>query len=66
MHEALVHATLTLCVGLEEANDLFYRDNHISLLNREGPNAMYRMNYSLDMKLCKMIDKLVRKNLEMA
>jgi len=41
----------------------------VSILSREGPNvfyAMYRMHYSSYMKLCKLIDNLVRKNVEMA
>jgi len=74
LHEALVLATLSLYVGLEEANDHVYRDrlkwnDHVSLLNKEGPNAfyvMYRMHYSSYMKLCKLIDNLVTKNVEMA
>ena len=73
-HAALLLANLTLCVGLEEANDRTYRerlkwDEHVSLLNKEGPNAfygMYRMHYPSYMKLCKLIDNFVRKNVEMA
>ena len=73
-HEALLLANLTLCVGLEEANDHTYRerlkwDEHVSLLNKEGPNAfygMYRMHYPSYMKLCKLIDNFVRRNVEMA
>ena len=43
-HAALLLANLTLCVGLEEGNDRTYRerlkwDEHVSLLNKEGPNA---------------------------
>jgi len=72
-HEALLLANLTLCVGLEEANDRTYRerlkwDEYVSLLNKEGPNAfygMYRMHYPSYMKLCKLIDNFVRKNVEM-
>jgi len=74
LRDALVLATLTLYVGLQEANDNVYRDrlkwnDHVSILNREGPNAFYakyRMHYSSYMKLCKLFDNLVRKNVEMA
>ena len=67
-HAALLLANLTLCVGLEEANDRTYRerlkwDEHVSLLNKEGPNAfygMYRMYYPSNMKLCKLIDLYLR------
>ena len=73
-HAALLLANFTLCVGLEEGNDRTYRerlkwDEHVSLLNKEGPNAfyaMYRMHYPSYMKLCKLIDNFVRKNEEMA
>ena len=51
-HAALLLANLTLCVGLEEANDRTYRerlkwDEHVSLLNKEGPNAFYAMSFSI-------------------
>ena len=49
LHDALVLTTLTLYVGLQEANDYVYRDRlkwdeHVSILNREGPNAFYAIN----------------------
>ena len=42
---------------------------HIALLNKEGPNAfykMYRMHYHSYMKLCSLIDESVQKNVDMA
>ena len=74
LRDALVLTTLTLYVGLQEANDYVYRDrlkwdDHVSILNREGPNAfyaIYRMHYASYMKLCKLIDNLVKKDVEMA
>jgi len=72
-HTALLLANLTLYVGLKEAKYRIYRErlkwnDHVSLLNKEGPNAfyeMYRMHYPSYMKLCKLIDDLVCKNSEM-
>ena len=45
-HTALLLANLTLYAGLEEGNDRTNRDrlkwnDHVSLLNKEGPNAFY-------------------------
>ena len=70
---ALLLATIPLA-HIDGRQSPFFRErlkwpDHVAMLNKEGPNAfykMYRMHYHSYMKLCSLIHHDVQKNIEMA
>ena len=73
--DALLLMTIPLVIASNGRSSPFFRDRlnwseHIALLNKEGPNAFYKMyrimHYHLYVKLCSLIDESVQKKVDMA